>query len=200
MGSGIDSARLDLHTPSPRFPAIQSTALFETADLLEGVNLKLVVRCILALKVVDERDNDVMVMPSAAVAAEATTEAEEGLTAESESEAALQLVAKQEAEIKKLKAKLALLQPEGADDEEDEDEDENDGHHVHMHLTLEDLSPEVFTEDKQEAYVAQLAANLGLDPSQIEIASFTAGSLIVETHFKKLSHAEAAQGKSLSLG
>ena len=130
------------------------------------------------------------------MAAEATAEAEKDPSAESE--AALQLVAKQESEILELKAKLALLQPEGAGDEQDEYEDED--HHVHMHLTLEDLSPEVFTEDKQEAYVAQLAANLGLDPSQIEIASFTAGSLIVETHFKKLSHAEAAQGKSLSLG
>ena len=52
-------------------------------------------------------------------------------------------------------------------------------HSVGFELTLDDMTPATFTEDKQTAFAADLAKSLGLEPHQVEITGFTAGSLVI---------------------
>ena len=57
-------------------------------------------------------------------------------------------------------------------------------HSVGFELTLDDMTPATFTEDKQTAFAADLAKSLGLEPHQVEITGFTAGSLVIHTHHR----------------
>ena len=66
-------------------------------------------------------------------------------------------------------------------------------HSVGFTLTLQDMTPAGFTELKQAAFATDLADSLGLEPKQVEIAGYTAGSLIVETRVLGLKDAATAQ-------
>ena len=66
-------------------------------------------------------------------------------------------------------------------------------HSVGFELTLSDLTPSTFTSDKQAEFVADLARSLGLAPHQVEIASWRAGSLVIQTRLVGIKTAEAAQ-------
>ena len=50
------------------------------------------------------------------------------------------------------------------------DEEEHEEHHsVGFTLTLHEMTPESFDKDKQDHFASDMAANLGVDPSQVHV-------------------------------
>ena len=65
-------------------------------------------------------------------------------------------------------------------------------HSVDVTLALHDVTPAKFDRQKQEQFRTDMAANLGVEPSQIEIVSFAAGSIVVTTKINGLEDADHA--------
>ena len=72
-------------------------------------------------------------------------------------------------------------------------------HSVGFELTLDDMTPATFTEDKQAAFAADLAKSLGLEPHQVEITGFTAGSLVIQTRIIGIKDAQAAKAMATNV-
>ena len=60
-------------------------------------------------------------------------------------------------------------------------------------LTLHEMTPELFDKGKQDHFASDMAANLGVEASQIEVVRFQAGSLVVETKIIGLKHSDHAK-------